>query len=398
MKRRVVITGQGTINALGHNVPDTIHAMQKGTCAIGPLEFEDVERLSIRIGAQIKKYDPTEHFTNAQLGLFDLYTQYAMLAAAEAVAQAGDCLTRTSGVIVGTAGGGLQTQETNYRKVFQAGKNRVHPFTVPRLMHSAAASHISMRYNLQGPAYTVSTACASSNHAIGQAFQMVRSGMADTMLAGGSEAMLCFGGIKAWEGLRVLSPDGCHPFSATRNGMVQGEGAAMFVLESREAALKRGAEILAEVAGFSMTSDASDILVPNQKGAEQAMRNCLKDAELSPNDIGYINAHGTGTQVNDRIEAKAINQVFGTKPPPVSSTKSMHGHAIGATGAIELLACIAALRSGILPPTIGDCINDPECPIDLICHKPRKAQIQATLSNAFAFGGMNAALALKHPL
>ncbi|NOX73725.1 MAG: beta-ACP synthase, partial [Alphaproteobacteria bacterium] len=233
--KRVVITGQGTINPLGGSAAQTCKAMAEGHCAIGPMQFRDVERLSIRIGGQVHDFVPEDHFNRQEIALYDRFTQFAVTAAREAIGQSGlvfhDELAAKSGVILGTAGGGLQTQDENYRSVYEAGKNRVHPFVVPRLMNNAASSHLSMIHNLQGPSYTVATACASSNHAMGQAFHMVRAGMSPVMVTGGSESMLCFGGIKAWEGLRVMSPDGCRPFCASRNGLVQGEGAAVFVFE-----------------------------------------------------------------------------------------------------------------------------------------------------------------------
>ena len=399
--RRVVITGAGTVNALGHSVPETLAAMAEGRCGIGPLQIRDVERLSIRIGAQVHGLDPGAHFSRQELALYDRFTQFALLAAAEAVGQSGlrfeGALAERSGVVLGSAAGGVSTWDDSYRAVYQEGRNRVHPFVVPRLMTNAAASHVSIRWNLRGPSYSVATACASSNHAIGQAFQMIRSGMAEVMLAGGAEAMLCFGGIKAWEGLRVMSPDGCRPFSADRNGMVQGEGAALFVLEEREHARARGAEILAELAGFAMCSDAADVVLPSQEGAVRAMAGALADAALAPEQIGYINAHGTGTAANDRTECAAIAELFGPHAGRlmVSSTKAMHGHLIGGTGAVELLACIMALRDGVIAPTIGHRLPDPDCPLDVVPNQAREAPVAAALSNAFAFGGLNAVLALR---
>ena len=291
----------------------------------------------------------------------------------------------------------MNTQDENYRAVYEEGKNRVHPFIVPKLMNNAAASHVSMQYNLRGPTFTVATACASSNHAMGQAFYMIRSGMADVMVTGGSESMLCFGGVKAWEGLRVMSKDACRPFSATRNGMVQGEGAGVFVFEDRDHALKRGAVILAEVAGFSMCSDASDIVTPSKQGAARAIAGALTDAKFNREDVGYINAHGTGTAANDKTECAAVADVFGAHADKlmISSTKSMHGHLIGGTGAVELLACIMALRDGIIAPTIGYEEPDPECALDIVPNVAREAKVTAVLSNAFAFGGLNAVIALK---
>jgi nodulation protein E len=399
--KRVVITGQGTINALGADVPSTLEAMREGRCGIGPLELRDVERLSVKIGGQVRNYDPEALFNRQQIVLYDRFTQFTLIAAKEALGQAGlkfngDLATR-SGVVLGTAGGGVNTWDDNYRSVYEEGKNRVHPFVVPKLMNNAAASHVSMEYNLKGPTFSVATACASSNHAMGQAFAMIRSGMCDVMVTGGSEAMLSFGGVKAWEGLRVMSKDACRPFSANRNGMVQGEGAAVFVFEEYEHAKKRGAEILAEVVGFAMTSDAADIVMPSKQGAARTMTAALNDARLAPQDVCYINAHGTGTAANDKVECAAVADAFGHHADDlmISSTKSMHGHLIGGTGAVELLACIMALRDGVIAPTIGYEEPDPECALDVVPNVARDAKVDACLSNAFAFGGLNAVLALR---
>ncbi|WP_293573425.1 beta-ketoacyl synthase [Phaeobacter sp.] len=398
--KRVVITGMGTINALGHTVPDTFAALAEGRCGIGPLMFRDADRLAIKIGAQVQNFDAAGRFTRQQLSLYDPFTQFALGAAQEAIDQSGldlqGHLAERAGVILGTAGGGVSTWDDSYRTVYEDGKNRVHPFVVPRLMNNAAASHISMQFGIKGPSFTVSTACASSNHAMAQAFQMVRAGLAPVMISGGSESMLCFGGVKAWEGLRVMSPDGCRPFSATRNGMVQGEGAAIFVFEDLDHAKARGADILCEIRGFAMTSDAADVVMPSQDGAARAMAGALADGGINPEDVGYINAHGTGTAANDKTECAAIHDVFGDQATKlmVSSTKSMHGHVIGGTGAIELLACVMALRDGVIAPTIGYDRPDPECALDVVPNQARRADIDVALSNAFAFGGLNAVLAL----
>jgi nodulation protein E len=398
---RVVITGAGTINSLGHNVATTLQAMRDGNCGIGPLDVRDIDRLSVQIGAQVKDYNPDQAFNRQQLSLYDRFTQFTLLAAKEAILQSGleftGLLAAKSGVVLGTAGGGVSTWDDNYRSVYEEGKNRVHPFVIPKLMNNAAASHVSVAYNLKGPSFTVSTACASSNHAMAQAFQMVRSGIAPVMVTGGSEAMLCFGGIKAWEGLRVMSHDACRPFSANRNGMVQGEGAGIFIFEGYEQAKARGAEILAEIIGFAMSSDAADIVMPSQQGAARAIEGALQDAGLNPEDVGYINAHGTGTAANDKTECAAVADVFGAHADKlmISSTKSMHGHLIGATGAVELLACIMAVRDGVIAPTIGYQEPDPECALDVVPNQAREASVTVALSNAFAFGGMNAVLALR---
>ena len=398
---RVVITGAGTINPLGADVATTMEAMREGRCGIGPLDIPDVDRLAIQIGGQVKNYDETAHFNRQQIALYDRFTQFTLLAARQAIGQSGLSfsgeLADRSGVIFGTSGGGLNTQDENYRAVYAEGKNRVHPFIVPKLMNNAAASHVSMEWKLRGPSFTVATACASSNHAMGQAFNMVRCGMAKVMVTGGSEAMLCFGGIKAWEGLRVMSKDACRPFSATRNGMVQGEGAGVYVFEDYEHAKARGADILCEVAGFAMTSDASDIVMPSKQGAARTIAGAINDAGLNKEDVGYINAHGTGTAANDKTECAAVADVFGHHADKlmISSTKSMHGHLIGGTGAVELLACIMALRDGIIAPTIGYEEPDPECALDVVPNVARDADVSVALSNAFAFGGMNAVLALR---
>ena len=401
MPRRVVITGAGTINPLGHDVAATFDAMKNGRCGIGPLDIRDVDRLSIQIGGQVRDYDETTHFNRQQIALYDRFTQFTLLAARQAIAQAGlvfaGDLADQSGVILGTSGGGLNTQDENYRVVYEEGKNRVHPFIVPKLMNNAAVSQVSMEFNLRGPSFTVATACASSNHAMGQAFNMVRSGMAKVMVTGGSESMLCFGGIKAWEGLRVMSRDACRPFSATRNGMVQGEGAGVFVFEDYDHAKARGAHILCEVAGFAMSSDASDIVMPSKQGAARAIAGALKDAKVNPDQIGYINAHGTGTAANDKTECAAVADVFGAHADKlmISSTKSMHGHLIGGTGAVELLACLMALCEGVIAPTIGYEESDPECALDVVPNEARDADVDVVLSNAFAFGGLNAVIALR---
>ena len=397
--RRVVITGAGTVNALAHDVPGTLAAMAAGRCGIGPLNIPDLDRLSVRIGAAVTGWEAAQHLTRGQLAATDRFTQFALAAASQAMLQSGLEVGdgHDFGAIIGTAGGGLTTSESAYRAVYTEGKNRVAPLTVPKLMPNAAAGHVSMAHGLRGPVFALSSACASGNHAIGLACQLIRVGAARAILAGGAEAMLSFGGIKAWEGLRVMSERACRPFSATRDGMVQGEGAAVFVLEERSAALARGAPILAEVLGFAMTSDAGDLVAPSQAGAERAMRAALTDAGISPQAVGYINAHGTGTTVNDRTEAAAIRSVFGAARPPVSSTKAMHGHAMGATGAIEVLACLLALSEGILPPTIGFETVDPECDLDVVPNVARRADVRVALSNGFAFGGLNAVLVLGRP-
>ena len=399
--KRVVITGAGTVNPLGANVAATYQALQDGHCGIGPLQFRDVDRLSIKIGAQVQGFDPEVHFSRQELVLYDRFTQFTLIAARQAVGQSGltfdGDLALSAGVVLGTAAGGVTTWDDAYHSVYADGKNRVHPFVVPRLMNNAGAAHLSIQHGLQGPSFSVSTACASANHAMGLAFGMVRSGAAPVMITGGAESMLCFGGLKAWEGLRVMSPDACRPFSANRNGMVMGEGAAIFVFEDYDHARARGAEILAEVIGFAMTSDASDIVMPSVTGAARAIAGALRDARINADQVDYINAHGTATAANDKTECAAISQVFGDHVARlmVSSTKSMHGHLIGAAGAVELLACLMALQKGVVAPTLGYQQPDPQCGLDVVPNVARDVQVSVALSNAFAFGGMNAVIALR---
>ena len=397
--KRVVITGAGTINSIGQDFSQTINSLREGRCGISALKFKDVERLSIKIGGQIHNFEPDRHFNRQQLSLYDRYTQLTLIAADEAITQSGLTfngeLAASTGVVLGTAGGGVSTWDDNYRAVYEEGKNRVHPFVVPKLMNNAAASHLSMKFNLKGPTFTVSSACASSNHAMAQAFQIVRSAQSPVMVTGGSESMMC--GIKAWEGLRVMSKDACRPFSLNRNGMVQGEGAAIFVFEELEHAKRRGANIFCEVKGFAMSSDAADIVNPSKHGAARAIFRALKDAQVNLEDVGYINAHGTGTAANDKTECAAVADVFGHHADKImiSSTKSMHGHIIGGTGAVELIACILALRDGVISPTIGYVEHDPECALDVVPNEARDAKVKLAISNAFAFGGLNAVLVLQ---
>ncbi len=395
--RRVVITGMGAITAIGEGAKTVQRAMADGVCGIGEMNFTDVDRLSAKLGAQIHDYDPKARFTPRELSLYDRFTQFALIAATEAIEDSGieidEELALRSGVVLGTSGGGLGTQNDAWREVFFEGKNRVHPFTVPRLMNNSAGSHISMRHNLKGPNFTVSSACASSNHAMAQATMLIQSELADMIVTGGSESMLNFGGIKAWEGLRVISQDGCRPFSADRNGMIQGEGAGVFVFEDYEHAKARGAQIYAEILGFGLTADAADIVSPDQDGAIRAMNAALKAAKLNPEQIGYLNAHGTATKVNDVNEAQAIQKVFGDQVPLVSSTKAMHGHMIGGTGGAELLAAIMALQ-GVIAPTINHTEPDPEITIDIVPNAARNAKIDYAMSNALAFGGLNSVIVI----
>ena len=401
MTRRVAVTGLGVVSALGLTRDAHFEGLREGRSGIGDLEIEDVDRLSVRIGGQAKGFVGADRFDRQELTLFDPTTQLAMAAAEEAMADSGIALSEEeamkTGVVMGTALNGMETIDQNYRAVFQEGKNRVHPFVVPRLMTNAGASQISMKYGLMGPSWTVTTACSSSNHALAQAFQMVHGGATDVMVAGGAEAPLVFGVMKAWEGLRVMSKDACRPFSKTRSGMVQGEGAAILVLEEMERAKARGARIWGELCGFGMSADASDIVTPSRDGAARAIRAALKDARMDPSEVAYVNAHGTATAANDKTECGALRAVFGADAEglSVSSTKSMHGHGIGAAGALEAAAALMAMKEGVIPPTINHQEDDPDCDLDITPNEAKERDVPAALSNSFAFGGLNAVLAFR---
>jgi nodulation protein E len=333
--------------------------------------------------------------------MLDRFAQFAVVAGREAIADSAVSLTGVlksrTGIVTGCCVGGQATEDAQFAELYLHSRNRVHPLTIPRIMANAGASSLSMELGLTGPVFTVSTACSSANHAIGQAFWMVRSGMLDIAIAGGSEAIFSFGFLKAWEAMRVVSPDTCRPFSRDRKGIILGEGGAMLILEPLEAARARGARIYAEIAGLGMSSDAHHITQPTVEGPALAMRAALDDAGLSPDDIGYINAHGTGTQANDATETRAIRAVFGDSANrlAISSTKSMTGHALGAAGAIEAAATALALHHGVLPPTANFTEADAECDLDVLPNASRAQQAESALSNSFAFGGLNAVLAFR---
>jgi nodulation protein E len=398
---RVVITGLGAVSALGLDVRAHSEALRAGRCAIGPLASIPTEGLVTKIGAEARGFDPNAYFESGKLALLDRCAQFALVAAQEAIKGSGlgfrEGLGSRTAVVIGAGVGGQLTLDENYYRVYAQGAKRLHPFTIPKLMISAAASHITMEHGITGPSFTVASACASANHAIGIAFQMVRSGAVEVAVTGGTEATITFGTMKGWDALRVMAPDTCRPFSHDRKGMVLGEGAAVVVLESLERAQARNAEILGEIVGFGMSSDAGDIVLPSPEGAAAAMRACLADAKLAPEDIGYINAHGTGTAANDITETKAIHMVMGehAKRLPVSSTKSMHGHALGAAGALELAATLIALREGFIPPTANFTAPDPQCDLDYVPNEARNQRVATAMSNSFAFGGQNAVLALR---
>jgi nodulation protein E len=396
---RVVITGIGVISGIGSTRDEFWESLSLGRPGVRPITSTDVSGLRFRNGSEVVNYTHAPYFTDKQADFMDRFAQFAVIAAREAVLQAGvqwtDELKENTAVVTGACVGGQSSEDACFWDVYRLNKPRVPPLTIPRIMANAGASHISMEFGITGPAYTVSTACSSSSHAIGQAYWMIRSGSADMAIAGGSEAPFSFGILKAWEAMRVVSADTCRPFSRDRNGMILGEGAAMFVMEPLETALARGALILGEICGFGMSADASHITQPSAAGAARSMRAALRDAGWAAEQVGYVNAHGTATLANDVTESAAIHDVFGNHRPAVSSTKSMHGHALGAGGALEAAATVLALDRGLLPPTANFTERDPEIDLDLVTNQAREASIERAISNSFAFGGLNAVLAFR---
>ena len=398
---RVVITGLGVISAAGHNAADFWNRVSKGQPSIGPITTIPTDTLNVEIGAEVAGFEPADYFDKRQLGMLDRFSQFGLVAAREAVSDSGISFDGEAGeraaAIIGSGVGGQTTLDNSYYAIYAENKTRVHPFTVPRLMINAATSHITMEHGITGPAYSVASACSSANHAMGQAFLMVRSGMVDTAVTGGAEATITVGTMKGWEALRVMANDTCRPFSMGRTGMVLGEGAAVFVFETLENAKARGAKIYAEVVGHGLSSDAMDITLPDANGAARAIGGALKDAGLNPEDVDYVNAHGTGTAANDVTETRALKQVFGDLASKfaVSSTKSMIGHALGGAGALELAAVVLGMRDGIAPPTANYQEPDPECDLDYIPNEAREMEINVAISNSFAFGGLNAVVALR---
>lgn len=399
--RRVVVTGIGVVCAIGRNRGEFIQSLREGRCGIGPIETTDIQDLRFRNGAEVKGFRPEEHFALKEADMIDRFAQFAVVAAREAVAQSGiewtPELRGNAAIVTGSCVGGQTAEDQGFQDVYKLGRTRVHPMTIPKTMANAGASAISLELGITGPAFTISTACSSSAHAIGQACALVRSGMTDVAITGGSEAPFSYGILKAWEAMRVVSATLCRPFSKDRNGMVLGEGAAMMVIESFDHARARGARPMAEIAGFGMSSDAHHITQPSAEGAAKAVRMALKEAGIAPEQVSYVNAHGTGTTVNDTTETRALHLAFGdhAKRLAISSTKAMHGHTLGAAGAIEASAAILSAANGFLPPTIHFSERDPECDLDYIPNVAREAEVEYAISSSFAFGGLNAVLVLR---
>lgn len=399
--RRVVITGVGVVCALGNNASEFWSALTAGRSGIDEITKVEMSNIRFRRAAEVKGFDETQHFDDKMLLWLDPFSHFGIVSAREAIADSGiefsGGLGDRTGVITGNCLGGKTTENDQYKKLFGDKQERFPPTTIPRAMANAVSSHVGMQFGLTGPTFTTSTACSSSNHALGQAFWLVRQGALDVAIAGGSEAPLTYGNLRAWETMRVVSPDTCRPFSKDRTGMILGEGGAMFVMEELEMAKARGAKIYAEVAGFGMSADAHHLTMPLVAGAAKAMREALRDADLKPEQVGYVNAHGTATQANDPMESEAIRTVFGEHADKVrvSSTKSMHGHTLGAAGAIEGAATVLGLHHGLLPPNANFNEPDPECNINVIANEAVAAEPEAAISNSFAFGGLNAVVAFK---
>jgi len=404
--RRVVVTGTGAVTPIGNTVPEFWASLKAGVCGVGKIASFDLEDLYILIGAEVKAFDVKERLSGLKdrtLPMADRYSQFAGAAAIEALKQSGLTIPVAepyrAASIIGSGAGGVNTLEVAYRDLFIRKKRATNPLTLLRFIGSSAAAHVGIEFGFKGPTFGTVSACATAPHAIGLTYQFIKSGMIDLGVCGASEAAMNYGTMKAWQALRVLSPEGCYPFAKKRNGTVLAEGAGILVLEELEYAKARGANILAELKGFGMSSDAKDMVNPDFEGPQYAMRQALDDARLSPGDIDYLNAHGTATTINDKNETRAIRGVFKehAEKLSISSTKSMHGHLLGAGGGIEAVACIKAIGEGFVPPTIGLDDPDPECDLDYTPLVGRQKKVTYAMSNSFAFGGLNAVLIFGPP-
>jgi nodulation protein E len=398
--RRVAITGLGAVSGFGLNVAALWDGMREARSSIRPIHNISTEGLTNKIASEVDGFVTAEHFANKQSAMLDRVSQIAVVSAREAMAQAGlgaedvKTLGRRIGVIYGASPGQI-TLDDGYKALYADQVKRLHPFSLPRIMPAGPACAISIDLGARGVCFGTASACATATHAIGLGFDMIRSGRLDVSVGGGSDASIIFGYIKCWEALRLLTPDTSRPFSRDRSGIVLGEGAASVVLESWDHAVARGATILGEMVGFGMTADAMDMVAPDAESAAAAMLAAIEDAELSPGDIGYVNAHGTGTRTNDKTEVAALRQVFGGNPPPISSLKSQVGHTLNASGGMETVATALALRHQIMPATISFREPDPECEIDCVPNEVRPASFEYAMTNSLGFGGLNAILVLR---
>ena len=398
---RVVITGVGCLSSIGLTASAHIKATREGVSGLATVTSVDPSRLISKLAGELKNFDPEKYLDRKTLNMVDRVAVLALVAGAEAISDSGlhfdGELSEQTAVILGTGVGGMGTVDDNFHRLYAEGANRLHPFVIPKLMANAAASQLTMAHGIKGPAYSIASACSSANHAIGDAFTKVRSGQMRAAVTGGCESCITYGTMKGWEALRVVAPDACRPFSKDRKGMILGEGSGIVVLERLEDAVARGAKIYGELAGFGMSSDAGDLVQPSADGAARAIKGALRDAGLNPDDIDYVNAHGTGTPANDPTETEALKIALGDRAYQIgiSSTKSMHGHALGAAGALELIATLGALEGGVVPPTITFTEAGDGCDLDYIPNTARDVNVRAALSNSFAFGGLNAVLALR---
>jgi len=400
MSNRIVITGMGAISGLGTNTKEFWSALRSGRSAIAPLpsQFDDIR---VSLGCIVPDYDETQHFSKDELGLLDRFSQFAVLASREAVLDAGFAINDErlidAAAIVGSGVGGKHTDEEGYHRLYKQQRPRAHPLAIPKGMHSAAASMVSFHLGIKGPVFSLASACASSGYAIAQGSMMIESGYCDVAVVGGTDTPFTYGLLKAWEALRVSSNDSCRPFSKNRSGLVLGEGAGMLVLESEKHAKQRGAHIYAELAGYAMSADAGHITRPDVKNVAKVMTKALKQANVAADEVDYINAHGTGTQMNDSVETQAIHAVFGShaKKLAISSTKSMHGHVLGASSALELISSVFTINHSCIPPTANYTEADEDCDLDYVPNVARQQEVNVVLSNAFAFGGLNAVQVLK---
>jgi nodulation protein E len=400
--RQVVVTGMGVVSAAGVGAEKLWAAARDGISQIRELKLPRPYKGRVKIAAQVKDFDPADFIAPNLRNLCDPFTQFALAAAAEAMEEAGLSADEPQGprtaVVLGTGIGGVTTVDDGLWRLYVE-NIRPDPLTVPRLIASAGPAMLGMRYRCRGPTFAVASACSSAPQAIGLAMQMIRAGMIDRAIVGGSEAAITTGTMMSWEALRVLTPDKCRPFSKNRNGMSLGEGAAIFIIEADDVCRARRAKPLAVLAGYGTTSDAADPVRPDVEGASSCMRQTLEDAGLPPSAIDYVNAHGTATVANDSNESEALARVFGNQLAriPVSSTKPIHGHGLGAGGALELAVTIKAMHNNIAPPTINFSEADPKCQVDCVPNVARELPIATAMSNSFAFGGINATLIIQAP-
>ena len=401
--RRVVVTGMGAVTSIGLDVETFWSSLKAGKCGVGRIENFPLEDLYIHIAGEIKGFDSAKHVSSRKIQYGERYSWFAGRAAEEAWTQSGlptpYANPYRSACIIGSGAGGYSTVETAYRDLFIHNKRATNPLTLLRIIGSSAAAHVGIEYGIKGPTFATCSACSTATHAIGLVLDYIRNGVVDVGVAGASEAVLTYGSMRTWQAMRVLSPEGCFPFSKKRNGTVLAEGAGILVLEEYEHAKRRGANILAEIRGFGMSSDSKDMVNPDIDGPRSAMQFALDDAGLDPSEIDYLNAHGTATKLNDENETNAVKLVFGdyARKLAISSTKSMHGHLLGAGGGVEAIACIKAMQDGYIPPTVGLEEADPKCDLDYVPNVGREKKIRYAMSNSFAFGGLNAVLVFGPP-